>query len=283
MKTILEVLKLSQKYLEDQAVSNARRSAEELLSYHLNMSRLDLYLKFEMPVEEKELAKIRESLKRRSKKEPLEYIFGQVRFFGLQLSINPSVLIPRQETEILISKVVEAIKKTEYQGKVAWDLCCGSGCLGLSLKKSFAELELVLSDISKEALLLSKANSEKNGVQVDFLQGDLLQPFVGKKADFVICNPPYIAQKEYDALDPEVRHFEPKEALLAGPKGTEFYEKLACLLPAYLNPGAKVFFEIGYNQAEVIKKLFSSSCYSHLLVEKDWSGHDRFVSLEYFS
>ncbi len=283
MKTIIEILKLSQKYLVERRIANARLNAEELLAFHLKMARLDLYMHFEMPIEEKELAEIRESLKRRAKGEPLEYIFGQRKFFKLELQINPAVLIPRQETEILLSKIVDRLKGADLQGKVAWDLCTGSGCLGLGLKKSFAALALVLSDLSSKALEVAKQNAEKNGLEVELRKGDLLHPFVGEKADVVVCNPPYVTTQEYEVLDTEVRDFEPKEALLAGPKGTEFYERLAAELPRYLNPGAKLFFEIGSKQGEQIKNIFSLPCYHRLQVEKDWSGHDRFVSLEYFS
>ncbi|HSX03466.1 MAG TPA: peptide chain release factor N(5)-glutamine methyltransferase [Rhabdochlamydiaceae bacterium] len=283
MKTIGEILKLSQKHLADQGIANARRSAEELLAFHLKISRLDLYLNFEMPIQEKELVGIRESLKRRSKGEPLEYIFGKMKFFQLELVIDPSVLIPRQETEIFISKIVKVIKARPHHGKVAWDICCGSGCLGLGLKKSLPDLAVILSDLSSRALAIAKLNCENNGLQAEFLHGDLLQPFEGRKADFILFNPPYVTQKEYEALDAEVRNFEPKEALVAGPNGVEFYERLARELPSYLNPGAKLFFEIGSTQAEQIKNIFSSSCWTHLVVEKDWAGHDRFVFLEYFS
>jgi release factor glutamine methyltransferase len=283
MKTIGEILKLTQKHLEEHGISNARRSAEDLLCHHLKKTRLDLYMNFEMPIEEKELIGIRQSLKRRAKGEPLEYILGEVKFFNLDITITPAVIIPRQETEIFLSKIVDKIKKTDVQGKVVWDVCCGSGCLGLGLKKSFADLEVVLSDISEEALNVAKINGQKNGLEVQFLQGDLLEPFVGKKADFIVCNPPYIGQKEYDALDPEVRSFEPKGALLAGPEGTEFYERFQSDLPRFLNPEGQVFFEIGYNQGTQIKNIFSAPCWRNVVVEKDWSGHDRFVFLQYFS
>lgn len=283
MKTIREILQLSQKHLEEKGISNARRSAEELLAFHLNRARIDLYMNFEMPVEEKELSAIRDSLKRRAKGEPLEYIFGKMKFFQLELQINPAVLIPRQETEIFLSQIVDVLKGSDLQGKAAWDLCTGSGCLGLGLKQAFGPLAVTLSDLSSKALEVAKGNAEKNRLEVAFALGDLLQPFAGKKADILVCNPPYVTAQEYDALDPEVRQFEPKEALLAGPKGTEFYERLAAELPGYLNPGAKLFFEIGFKQGDQIKNIFSSPCYRQLEVKKDWSGHDRFVSLTYFS
>ena len=282
MKTIIEILKLSQQFLEQQGVLSPRRSAEELLSHQLKMSRLDLYVNFEMPLYEKDLQALRESLRRRAKGEPVDYIFGEMKFHQLELVVNSSVLIPRQETEILLTKVIERLTGIDLKEKTAWDLCCGSGCLGLGLKKAFPDLHLILSDISKPALDVARANSMKNGLEVEFLQGDLLEPFKGKKADFILCNPPYISQKDYDVLSREVRDFEPKEALIGGPKGDEFYERLAQNLPAFLNPGAHLFFEIGFNQGETVKKLFSASHWKQVILEKDWAGHDRFIYMEYF-
>lgn len=282
MKTLGEVLKLTQKFLEEQHILLPRKSAEELLSHQLKMSRLDLYLNFEMPLHEKELQSLRESLKRRAKGEPVEYIFGEMKFHELQLTVNPSVLIPRQETEILLSKIIERLKTADLKEKIAWDLCSGSGCLGLGLKKALPDLHLILADISERALEVAKANSVKNGLQVDFLQGDLLEPFQGKKADFILCNPPYISQKDYETLSREVRDFEPKEALLGGPNGNEFYKRLADVLPSFLNPGAHLFFEIGFDQGNTVKEIFSSSQWKGQIVEKDWAGHDRFFSIQYF-
>lgn len=282
MRTIGEILKLSQKYLEDHQVLNPRRSAEEILSFFLKKPRLELYMNFEMPIQEKELEGIRELLKRRSKGEPFDYLTGRVKFHQLDLIINASVLIPRPETEILLSKIVESLKKIDLNEKVAWDICCGSGCLGLGLKKALPDLKLVLSDISEKALNAAKANGEKNGVEAVFFHGDLLKPFQGMKADFILCNPPYISKKEYEGLHREVRDFEPKEALCAGESGVEFYQRLALELPPHLNGGAKIFFEIGYNQGEAVKKIFSSPYWKDLTLEKDWAGHDRYISLEYF-
>lgn len=282
MKTIIEIVKLSQKFLEDQGVLSPRRSAEELLAHQLKMSRLDLYVNFEMPLYEKDLQVLRESLKRRAKGEPVDYIFGEMKFHQLQLTVNPSVLIPRQETEILLSNIISRLKAVDLKEKIAWDLCTGSGCLGLGVKKALPDLHLILSDSSMAALDVAKANSVKNGLEVEFFQGDLLEPFKGKKADFIFCNPPYISQKDYETLSREVRDFEPKEALLGGVKGDEFYERLAAELPAFLNPGAQLFFEIGFNQGESVKKHFSSSPWKQPVLEKDWAGHDRFMYIEYF-
>ncbi|MBY0529367.1 MAG: peptide chain release factor N(5)-glutamine methyltransferase [Rhabdochlamydiaceae bacterium] len=281
MKTLGDILKLSIHYLKEKNDSHARAHAEHLMSHVLKMPRLDLYLQFDRPLQDEELSSYRSLLKRKAQGEPLEYILGEMPFYDCILNITPSVLIPRPETEILIDKVCSRLKDKNLVGLHAWDLCCGSGCLGLSLKKKFPDLFVTLSDLSLEALSVAQKNSERNGLEVDFLQGDLLAPFKGRLADLVLCNPPYISQKDFNDLDPSVRLFEPKLALLGGESGHLFYERLACELPLFLNSGALVCFEIGYGQGEVVSSLFSASHWRAKSLEKDWAGHDRFFFLEF--
>jgi len=164
---------------------------------------------------------------------------------------------------------------------VAWDLCCGSGCLGVSLKKALPALEVSLSDLSEKAIEIAKANASMNDATVCFYQGDLLSPFRQGKADFVLCNPPYISNQEFDSLDLSVRLYEPKIALASGPSGLEFYIRLADELPVYLNRGAKVFLEIGAGQGAAVGAIFGAKCWKTKCLEKDWAGHDRFFFLEF--
>lgn len=281
MKTIGEILTLSTEYLTERKIASPRLQAEELLADLLACKRLDLYLRFDKILEEGELAPFREKLRRRGKGEPLGYLLSEAEFLNCKLNLSQSVLIPRQETEILLSKVVNELKGSDLDGKHAWDLCTGSGCLGIALKKAFPSLELTCSDLSPEALEVARANAQKNEVQISFAQGDLLRPFAGKKADFILCNPPYVSSAEYLQLDPEVRNFEPKLALVAGPTGLEFYERLARELPPFLHVRAKLFFEIGTGQGEAVMSLFSKPCWKRRRVEKDWAGHDRLFFLEF--
>ncbi len=280
MKALGEILKLSTKYLDDQKISRARRDAEEIIAAVLGKKRIDLYLEFDRPMQESELEKIRVLMKRRAKGEPLQYILGSVEFFGCRLQISSDVLIPRQETEILLYKACQFLEKFDLTDKVAWDICSGSGCLGIALKKKFPALRVSLSDYSSKALQIAKKNAEENGVEVEILEGDLLKPFSGKKADFIFCNPPYITLGEYELLEKEVKDFEPRMALVGGVSGLEYYERLAKELPEYIKPGAKIFFEIGKDQGKSIIEIFSSPFWKTKVVEKDWSGHNRFFFLE---
>lgn len=280
MKSIGEVLQLSTAFLQDRKIDRPRRSAEELLSHVLKVKRMDLYLQFDKPVDEKELTLLREFLKRAAKGEPIQYVIGEVEFLNCRIQINNNVLIPRPETEILATIAIKKIKEMPHAGKILWDVCTGSGYLGIGIKKACPELVVSLSDISKEALAIAAQNAQINEAAVEIVEGDLLHPFVGKKADFVICNPPYISQSEYFALDSSVRDHEPKGALLGGDRGTEFYERLAKELPPYLNPKAKVFLEIGASQGKAVKEIFSKGLWTGLELHKDWSGQDRFFFLE---
>lgn len=275
MKTIQEVLTLATDYLRARFLSNPRKEAEDLMAALLKCKRLDLYMRHDLPLEENELGILREWIKRRGQKEPLEYLTGQTEFFHVLLEITPAVLVPRQETEILASKVAEKIEEGKH--RILWDVCCGSGALGLSLKKKFPQLEVVLSDLSQEALKLAKKNAIKNLLDVKVLQGDLLTPFEELQADFIVCNPPYIAANEYEALDPSVRLFEPKEALVGGDDGLEFYRRLKSEAKGYLKPGGWLCMEIGHTQGKQVLELFSKGGWAKCFLEKDWSGNDRFV------
>ena len=275
MKTIAEVIALSADYLRERKIEKPRRLAEDLLAAALKMKRLDLYLQFDRPLIDLELQKMRSFLKRKIAGEPFEQIAGEVEFYGCAITVTPDVLIPRPETEILVDLIAK-----EVESGTLWDLCTGSGCVGLALKKAKPELNVILSDICPKALAVAQKNGEKNQLSVEVRQGDLLAPFIGQKADIVVANPPYISKKGWEGLDAGVRDFEPSLALVGGQSGLEFYERLSQELPLFLKPKAKVFFEIGYDQGEALKKLFASSIWVKMRLLKDWAGHDRFFFLE---
>lgn len=283
MKTIKDILELSTSHLESKGILSPRRSAEEILSHFLKLKRLDLYMHFDKPLGEDELDSCRQALRRRAQGEPLAYILASTVFFDCQFELSPDVLIPRPETEILVDKIAEELaakSRDELKEMTLWDVCCGSGCIGISLKKRFPDLNVMLSDISSAALDLARRNATKNDVDVEFREGDLLEPFLGEKADVFVCNPPYISLEEYASLSREVREFEPKLALLAGESGFELYERLSKDLPSFLRPGAKVYFELGYQQGKKLEELFHSSEWASMELGLDWAGHDRFFFLE---
>lgn len=275
MKDVRTILQLSAEFLQKSQVVKPKRTAEELLAHFLQMKRIDLFMNYDRPLVESELEPFRAALKRRAKGEPVEYILQSCEFYKCQLKITPATLIPRPETEILLDQVCKWVGERKL---TVLDLCTGSGCLAIGLKKSCPQAEVYAVDLSEEALEVAKENAKINAVEVHFLKGDLTQPVQDKKFDLVLCNPPYISAAEYAQLSREVKDFEPKMALVAGPTGYEFFERLAKELPPLLNPGAKIYFEMGYLQGATLLKLFSHAIWEKQVVEKDWAGHDRFFS-----
>lgn len=280
MKTLLDVVKLSTEFLQKKGFENARRQAEELIADAIGIKRIDLYMLFDRPLTNQELELCRSRLRRRGDGEPNSYIHGEVEFYNCKFKVNPKVLIPRQETEILVDEIAKELKTMDLEGKTLLDLCCGSGCIGISLKKQFPTLKVIVSDLSEDALAVAKENATLNEVDIEFLQGNLLEPLKERKIDLFVCNPPYIAENEYASLDREVRDFEPRQALISGSTGLECYEQLAKELPFHLNKGAKLWFEMGAKQAESITKIFKSEIWIKKVAKSDWAGHDRFFLLE---
>lgn len=274
MKTLQEIVKLSCDYIRQKSSSHTRREVEELIAFSLGKKRLDLYLNFDKPLSEQELALIRKNLTRLAQNEPLQYIEGSVDFYGCKIAVDKRVLIPRPETELLVERIVKEIKPNT----VLWDICTGSGCIGIAVKKAHPSVSVVLSDLSQDALDVAKKNAELNNVDVECIQGDLLEPFKGKKADYIVSNPPYIAESEYVALDAHVKHFEPKLALVSGQSGLECYVRMIAGLKAVCNPGAVIWFEIGHTQADAIIALLEA--FSDPKIIQDFSGKSRFIQFK---
>ncbi len=277
MKTVGEIFQLSVQYLDQKQVSRSKFLMQQLLCHVLQIDKISLFMGFDRPLHEEELRVIRSSLGLLVQGKPLEQILGSVVFFGCDIVLTPDVLIPRPETEILMDIISKEIPQ---ESCVAWDICTGSGCIGLSLKKKFPFLSVTLSGICSKALAVAETNADRNGLDVHFKLGDLLEPFKGEKADLVICNPPYISVAEYQGLDRSVKEYEPELALVGGICGDEFYQRLAQDLPRHLNPHAKVYFEIGFSQGEKMLELFSASIWKEKKLINDWSGHNRFFFLE---
>ena len=275
MDSIRNLIKKSTDFLTRKGVKSPRRVAEELLAFILNKKRIDLYFCYDAPIEPEEKKAFREVIIRKGAKEPLAYIIGSVEFLGLDIKTTPAVLIPRNETEILADLIVKNISS---QSLCVWDVCTGTGCLGLAVKKHCPSCKVSLSDISAAALSVAKRNADANQLDVEFLNGDLLHPFKGRKADIIISNPPYIKEEKYEYLEDEVRLYEPKIALVGG---LSFYHRLENDLAAFLNKSAQVFMEIGYNNGPEIQEIFSSNTWKNQTLLQDWSGKDRFFMVEY--
>jgi len=177
LKSIAEVLPLSTAFLTEHNVISPRRSAEELLAAVLGIKRLDLYLQYDRLLIESELEAMRSFLKRLCAGEPIPQIIGEVEFYGCRIGLTPDVLIPRHETEILVDLAVKKIKEQSMEGKVLWDLCTGSGCIGLAIKRACPSLTVMMSDICSKALAVARRNADRNQLSVELKLGDLLLPF----------------------------------------------------------------------------------------------------------
>ena len=279
MISLGEVLKKSSGFLSEHQVPSSRRQAEEILSYCLDIPRIDLYLQFDRPLSEQELVKIRACLKRRAKREPIQYIEGFVEFYHCRIQVSPSALIPRPETELLVDKVAQKLKAKGVKEKHLLDLCTGSGCIAIALKKQFPELKVTAVDLSREALSLAKQNAELNQVEIEWVQSDLFNA-LESTFDFLISNPPYIAESVYQSLDPEVFQYEPKMALSSGETGLEIYERIFLDLKNNLKAKGLAWFEMGFNQKKSIEELALKYNLPKPFFEKDYSDKDRFFSLE---
>jgi protein-(glutamine-N5) methyltransferase, release factor-specific len=253
---------------------NGSKEVDLILTQILNLDKSTL-LFGDLFISDVVIKKIKAQIERIAHGEPLAHVMGKTTFFGATFIITKDVLIPRQETEILAELVAKEIERKNLEEKVLWDICTGSGCLGISLKKLFPTLRVVLSDMSDKALKIAKENATLNGVEVEIRQGDLFAPFTGEKADIIISNPPYISPEEYETLDPSVKDYDPKMALVAEDEGLYFYKQFATKSPYFLNPHGLLWLEIGYNQGAKVKEIFKNC-----KILKDLSGHDRFLRAE---
>lgn len=215
----------------------------------------------------------KENIDRLNNGEPVQYIVGNVSFYGNIIDVDKRVLIPRFETEELVENTVKYIKKYNYKSIV--DIGTGSGCIAITLKKFFPEILVDAVDISKDALEVAKKNANKNNVNINFYEGNLLEP-LNKKYDVIISNPPYIAYDE-EIMD-IVKNNEPHIALYASNNGLYYYEEILKNVYKYINNNGLIAFEIGYNQGEEIKKLASKYLNKYdFEIKKDMTGKDRMV------
>lgn len=269
MKTVRELFFPGVDYLEKHGIEAPRRSMESLLMHRLHMERMELFMSFDKPLSEDEVAAVRADLKRRGAGEPLAYIEGKCEFLGCHLTLSPAVLIPRPETEWITDTIIHKLKKLDLSNKILLDIGTGSGCIAIALKKHLPALAVYASDISPQALEIARANAHRNGTEVHFLEGDLLAPFKGKTADFIIANLPYIGTLE--TISAEVSNFEPHTALYSGADGLDHYRALA----REVDPMTVLWLEIGPSQGSALIELFGGGT-----ITADYAGHPRLFSLE---
>lgn len=273
MKTIKEVIGLSTDYLAKAGLESSRVDAEWLVGYALGLQRMELYLQFDRPLSEDELSKIRPLLARRAKNEPVQYICGSTEFYGLELKVGPGVLVPRPETELLVDNVLKKLPDS----RSVLDLCTGSGAIAIALKKEHPELEVTATDISAEALKYAQVNSAHHELEIELLEGDLFTPVKDRMFDAITVNPPYVKPSEKPLMGKDVLAHEPELALFSGEDGLDLLRRIAAEGRNYLNEGGFLISEIGFQQGEDCKSLFSSHGWTSVNILQDYTKKDRFV------
>ena len=252
--TIREALKRARVQLEAAGVPDAAYDASLMLSLLLDEDRLRMRFDDLREVDEDVLARYEAMCARRGAREPLQYIVGETEFMGLSFHVEPGVLIPRYDTEVLCE---EALRLLGESGGRVLDIGTGSGALAVSIAKHCPAAQVTAVDVSDTALRIAQGNAEKNGVQVRFVKSDCFAALAGERFDMIVSNPPYIPPHEMAELMPEVRH-EPELALAGGEDGLVFYRRIAREAAAHLNAGGHLLFEIGWQQKDDVCALLDS-------------------------
>ncbi|HEX5489916.1 MAG TPA: peptide chain release factor N(5)-glutamine methyltransferase [Candidatus Udaeobacter sp.] len=278
--TVLEVLQSTTGYFQKRNIDSPRLNAEHLLAHVLGRKRIDLYLAFERPLAESELAPLRELVRRRGAGEPLQHLLGTVEFCGRIFQCDNRALIPRPETERLVELLISRFK-SETECFRAVDIGTGSGVIALTLAAEFPKAEVVGVDISEDALMLARENAGRLGLadRVRFLRSNLLEN-VQPGLDLIAANLPYVSIEDRQNLSREVLH-DPEVALFAGARGDELVQQLIGHAPSWLRPGGILAMEIGIAQSDALVAALEEKNYRDISAEKDYSGVIRFLFARY--
>lgn len=270
--TLEKTLANGRQALEEAGIAEAALDAWYLLEHIGKFDRSYFYLHYQDEIEEEQLQEYLTLVKKRAERVPLQYITGEQAFMGLAFKVNSSVLIPRQDTELLVETALGVLQPDMR----VLDLCTGSGCILISLLHYAKEIAGVGSDVSKQALITAKENAKANDVEAEWVRSDLFANLTGT-FDVIVSNPPYIPTREIETLMPEVRDFEPVEALDGKEDGLFFYERILTESSGFLNPGGYLMFEIGHDQGEAVSALMKQAGYDQVRVIRDLSGLNRVV------
>jgi release factor glutamine methyltransferase len=286
--TGLELLNWSTNRLKDHRIENPRLNAELLLARSLNLSREGLYRNLHGQLKEKERETLEKMIQRRISGEPLQYILEKQEFWSIDLKVDPRVLIPRPETELLVEQSLLILSENSFGGVPSiLEIGTGSGAIAIALAKEVKDIFLIATDISRDALVLARENAKSAGIQdrIKFVNGDLFGPLHPSKErkpfDLILSNPPYIIRHEIGFLAIEVREYEPTIALDGGEDGLEFYRHLISQAPFYLREGGWLLLEIGQNQREMVSKLIEEEgTFLKSECVPDLSGFERVVKAQ---
>ena len=278
--TVLEAIQKSTEFLVKKSVESPRLQTELLLAHLLKMPRMKLYLNFDRALSPAEIDSLRELVKRRGQREPLQHIVGSTSFCSYEIAVSRHALIPRPETELLAELGWKFLSTINHQLSTALDFGTGTGCIAIALAAKCPNANITALDVSADALALAKQNALQNQVaeRIEFLQGDGFAALSTKtQFDLLIGNPPYIASAEIETLDPEVKGFDPLGALDGGADGLDFYRRLATEAKLFLKPDGKIMLEFGDGQADEIKKIFENEKWIVEAVQEDYSQRARIL------
>ncbi len=282
-RTVGSLLEEARRRLLAARVESAVQEADWLIEHALGLSRLKLAIERDRVLSEHEVANVQRVISRRALREPLQYILGSQEFCGLEFEVNPAVLIPRPETELIVRELVCRIGREAHPLIV--DVGTGSGCLAVTLARLFGTVMAI--DRSASALETARRNARHHRVEdaITWLEGDLLAPLAERKLEgavaALVSNPPYIRESEWATLQPEVRLFEPRLALVAGPLGTEFHERLIEQAYPFLMPGGLLVLELGQDQgAPVCRQVRKKAAYRAIELVRDEAGIERVLVAE---
>ncbi|MGN0383850.1 MAG: peptide chain release factor N(5)-glutamine methyltransferase [Eubacterium sp.] len=275
--TYRELLSLAENMLSDVDIPDAKTDAWILMEYvfDMNKSRYFLYMNDEADPNNADI--YIELVNKRMNHIPLQYITGETEFMGLTFKVNSSVLIPRQDTEILVEETGRYVTSQ----KTVLDMCTGSGCIAISIARLYNPLKVTGADISSKALDTALENAEINKVndKIEFVQSDLFEN-INEKYDIIVSNPPYIRTNDIEMLMSEVKDFEPRNALDGAFDGLKFYRNIAEYGKQYLHPQGMIAFEIGFEQAEDVSNILGNNGYKDIKVIKDLAGLDRVITAQ---
>lgn len=267
--------------LERGGVPSARLAAEILLMHATHVDRTQLYSHPERELRDAERVHYARYLHERLSGRPTQYITGRQEFWGLEFRVNPSVLIPRPETEHVVERARDAANSLAAGGAglTLADVGTGSGCIAIALAHELPQARILAGDLAAEALSTATDNAARLGVsaRVSFFRGDLLECLADGSLDLVVSNPPYVGRREADKLQREIRDFEPPVAVFAGEEGLEAYRRLVPQAARVLRPGGWLVLELGYNVAEKVRSLFSQG-WEEVQTSPDLSGVERVLS-----
>lgn len=272
MKTLYELLEYGKQSLQQAKVTEYELDAWYLLQHITGVSRTTYLCDRNRQVPEEQIAAYQKLIDKRAERIPLQQLTHEQEFMGLTFYVNEHVLIPRQDTEVLVEEAGKLLKKQEHTRLL--DMCTGSGCILISLAKLYGAEQAVGVDISEEALKVASCNAERNQAEVSLLQSDLFSNVSGTY-DMIVSNPPYIRTAVIDTLEPEVREHEPVLALDGKEDGLYFYRRIVEQAGSFLNPGGYLIFEIGHDQGEEVAGLLQLHGYTDVRVVKDLAGLDR--------